>query len=124
MTVIPNDTKQLALSIAQTARAWSVSRGTTYSILKKNPWIRVLAIYGSKRAIPIEDVEEYVRRCKRVGVGADENSNKGRSVSAARAANLAKARAAKRALKSAKPPAAPAPDRTTALVSDTVAPSL
>jgi hypothetical protein len=110
---MPNDMKPLAVSFPGAAKAWSVCRGTAYKIVKENPWIRVLAVYGSKRAIPYEDVEEYLRRCKNVGVSADTNSNKLKSVEAARAANATKkaARAAKgaKAAKANKPPAAPAP---------------
>jgi len=98
--------KPLAVSFAGAAKAWGVCRGTAYKIVKENPWIRVLAVYGPKRAIPYEDVEEYLRRCKTVGVGADTNSNKMKSVEAARAANHAKKAAkATRAVKpSAKSP--------------------
>jgi hypothetical protein len=93
-----NDVKPLALSIAQAARAWSVSRGTAYSIIKQNPWIRVIQVYGSKRAIVYEDVEKYIARCKTVGVSSDADSAKMVSVNAA--ASAAHARKGK------KPPAA------------------
>ncbi len=94
------DKKQGAMSISETAEYWSVSRGTAYAILRENPWIRVLAIYGSKRAVPVEDAQKYLARCKIVGISA--KSGKIRSVEAARAANKAKNTA-----RGAKPPASP-----------------
>ncbi len=72
------DKKQGAMSISETAEYWSVSRGTAYAILRENPWIRVLAIYGSKRAVPVEDAQKYLARCKIVGISA--KSGKIRSV--------------------------------------------
>jgi len=83
-----SDIKQGAMSIPQTAKYWSVSRGTAYAILRENPWIRVLAIYGSKRAVPVEDAEKYLSRCKIVGISAKSNKLKG--VEAARLANKTK----------------------------------
>jgi hypothetical protein len=57
-----NDIKPVAMSIAQAAKAWSVSRGSAYAIIRANPWIRVIKIHGTKRAIPYEDVASYVSR--------------------------------------------------------------
>jgi hypothetical protein len=119
-----NDIKPVAMSIAQAAKAWSVSRGSAYAIIRANPWIRVIKIHGTKRAIPYEDVASYVSRCAVVGIAGQEQ-NKMRSIKAANASNAAQkaARAARvaKAARANKPPAAPSPDRTPA--SDTAAPA-
>jgi hypothetical protein len=93
---MPTDIKPIALSLAQAAKAWSVSRGTAYAIIRHNPWIRVIKIHGSKRAIPYEDVIGYVNRCAVVGVGANESSKKIKSIKAAAAANRKLAKTTKR----------------------------
>ena len=101
---MPNDITPLALSIAQAAKAWSVSRGTAYAILRENPWIRVIHVYGSKRAIGYEDVEKYIARCKTVGVSSNADSAKMVSVEAA--ASAAHARKAAKTTRGAPAPVA------------------
>ncbi len=83
----------------------SVSRSSMYGILRSHPEIRLLKVVGSKRAIPIEDIEKFARSCAVVGVG--RSGGKMRSVEAAARASRVKKLA--KISKAAKPPAMPAP---------------
>jgi len=97
--------KPIALSFKGLAVAWDCSVNTARAIVKENSWMRVIKLFGSRRVVPYEDAEEYIRRCE--VVGSSDDSGKMRSVRAAAAANRAK-----KATKRTKPAAAPAPIAT------------